>query len=119
MIQLAEDVEYLESRKVPLDPMASRVLIEFASNRRIDVAVVDTEKLKEFDDSEAGDDVKGIEWYEKERARDFEFKIPDGKKYYLLFWNANDEKPAIIAYRVTPLEQKKFTLRGYLATLRG
>lgn len=103
MIQLAEEVSYLDTRKVPLDPRQKRVFVEVASDRQIDLAVVDAEQLKQFDESSTGDDVD-IDWTEYVRSYEFEYEFPDRKKRYLLFWNANDRDDAVIAYKITPLE---------------
>ena len=105
MIQLAEDIEGYDARKVPIDPSLSRVLIQVASNRKIDIAVVDAATAKKFDKSETGDDVD-IDWImENTRQHDFEFEAPSDKKkqHYLLLWNANEDEPAIIAYKFTPI----------------
>ncbi len=103
MIQLAEGIEYLETRKVPLDPRHKKVIIEVASNRPIDVAVVDADQLKAFDESDDGDDVD-IDWTEYTRGHEFDYELPDRKKRFLLFWNANEEDEAVIAYKITPIE---------------
>jgi hypothetical protein len=103
MIQLAEDISYMESRKVPLDPTLSKILIEVASNRKIDVAVVDAKQLKEFDDSDTGDEAD-IDWIENTRSYDTVFDFPDGEKRYLLFWSSNEKGDAIVAYKVTPIK---------------
>jgi len=102
MIQLAEDIEYLESRKVPIDPKLRKVFIEVASTRKIDIAIVDAEKLQEFDESDTGDEAE-IDWTENTRNYDTEFDFPDGKKRYLLFWNSNEKGDAIVAYKITPI----------------
>jgi hypothetical protein len=103
MIQLAEDIEYLDFRKVPLNPKFKRVFIEVASNNKIDIAVVDADELSEFDESETGEDVD-IDWIVSLRNYDFEFEFPDSKaKYYLLFWNSNEEDDAFVAYKITPM----------------
>ncbi len=103
MIQLAEDLEYLDSYQVVLDPKYRKVFIEVASNQRIDIAVVDSEQLEEFEESDTGEDVK-IDWFEKKRTLDLEFEFPgDRKKRYLLFWNSNDEDDAVVAYKITPV----------------
>ena len=104
MIQLAEDIEYLESRKIPLDPRHKRVFIEVASNRKIDIAILNAEQLKEFDDSETGEDV-ALDWIENTRNYELEFELPNEKKrFYLLFWNANERGDALVAYKITPLQ---------------
>ena len=103
MIQLAEDIEYLDSRKVPLNPKFKKVFIEVASNNKIDIAVVDADQMYGFDESDTGDDVD-IDWIEGVRNYDFEFEFPSSRqKYYLLFWNANEGDDAFIAYKITPL----------------
>jgi hypothetical protein len=104
MIQLAEDIEYWDSRKVPLDAKFKKVLIEVASNRKIDIAVVDADELEDFEESESGDDVE-IDWIENTRNTEFEFDYPnDRKKRYLLFWNANEKGDAMVAYKITPID---------------
>jgi hypothetical protein len=105
MIQLAEDIEGYDARKVPIDGSWKRLLIEVASNRKIDIAVVDGETAKKFDDSDSGDDV-GIDWIiESARQHDFEWERPPGRttKVFLLFWNANEDDTAIVAYKFTSL----------------
>ena len=105
MIQLAEDLGYLDSRKILLDPRYRRVFIEIASNLKIDVSVVDASKMSAFDKSDNGDDVDGIDWFDNTRACEFEFEFPSesNQKYYLLLWNSNEDDDAMIAYKVTPL----------------
>lgn len=106
MIQLAEDIEYLESRKVPLDPKAKKIFIEVASTGKIDIAVVDSRQLKEFDESETGDEVD-IDWTENSRNYEFVFEFPgakgEQKKWYLMFWNSNERDDAVVAYKITPM----------------
>ena len=104
MIQLAEDIEYLESRKVPLDAKHRRVFVEVASTNKIDIAVIDADQLVAFDESDTGDDVD-IDWTENTRSHEFEYEIPnDRKRHYLLFWNSNERRDAIVAYKITLLE---------------
>ena len=105
MIQLAEDVDGYDARKVPIDPSWTRVLIEVASNRKIDIAVVNAVQAKAFEDSDTGDDVD-IDWVmESTRQHDFEIEQSGDRKnkQFLILWNANEDKPAIVAYKFTPL----------------
>src|SRR5438046_1724820 len=100
MIQLAEDIEADDSRKVPLDTSLRKVFIEVASNRLIDLAVVDGEQLRQFEKGKPDDD----DWQEKVRNWEEVFELPaDGSKRYLLFWNCNDSENAIVAYKITPI----------------
>ena len=102
MIRLVEDIEHYDYVKVALDSKNKDVFIEIASNRKIDIAVVDEALLEEFDESDDGADVE-IEWIENTRNHDFEYSLPDKKKRYLLFWNANEDDDAIVAYKITPI----------------
>jgi hypothetical protein len=103
VIRLAEEIEYLETRKVPIDTKHKRIFVEVASNRLMDVAVVDADQLKAFDDSETGDDVD-IDWTEYTRGHEFVYELPDHKRRFLLLWNANEEDTAVVAYKITPIE---------------
>ncbi len=103
MIQLAEDLEFLDSRKVPLNPKLKRIVVEVASNRKIDVAVVDAAQEREFEESPTGDEAD-IDWIESVRNYDFEFQFPENEgKYYLLFWNSNEKGEAMVAYKISPM----------------
>jgi hypothetical protein len=106
MIQLAEDIDGYDARKVPIDPSLDRLLIEVASTRRMDIAVIDAPTAKKFDQSDTGDDVS-IDWIiENSRQHDFLWERPRsgrGERYYLLFWNAYDDETATVAYKFTTL----------------
>ncbi len=104
MIRLAEDIGFEDYRKVPLDPKFRKVLIEVASNHRIDIAVLDEAQYAAFEESEDGD-VPGIDWIDEVRSHDFEFEWPEGQtKLYLVFWNWHEKGEAIVAYKITPMQ---------------
>jgi hypothetical protein len=104
MIQLATEVESLDSRKVPLGTRFKRIFLELASDRAIDFAIVNEKQLKDFEASETGDDVE-IDWTAHVRAYEDEYELPeDNGKRYLLLWNANSDDDATIAYKITPLD---------------
>lgn len=102
MIQIAADIDYLDSRKVRLDPRYNRILLEVAADAEIDLAIVDDELLREFDESETGDGTE-IEWVENVRNHENVYDIPTGR-HYLLIWNANERREATVAYKITPLD---------------
>ena len=105
MIQIAPDIDSTDYRKVPLpvNPRYKRLLIEVAADREVDIAIVGEKLLKEFEESETGDDVP-IDWYQYIRSQDLEFEFPSGNgKQYLLLWNANAEDEATIAYKISPI----------------
>jgi hypothetical protein len=105
MIQLVEDIEYQGSSKVPLppDPNYKKLFVEVASNRKIDIAIVDDRQLRHFETTD--DEDPTIEWAENTRNYEEEFEFPnDRKKRFLLFWNSNEKEEAIVAYKITRLK---------------
>jgi hypothetical protein len=108
MIQLAEDIGYEDYRKIPLEAKYKKVLIEVASNRKLDVAVANEKQMKAFDEAEDAENVD-IDWIENIRSYDFEFEFPPEKqRHYLILWNSNeeyeDDEGAIAAYKITAIE---------------
>ncbi len=101
MIQFARDVDGYDARKVQIP--YKHAFVEVASNRRLDIAIVSYEEASRFEEAESGDEVD-IEWDATETEQwEFEFIRPDDRKYFLLFWNANDNKTAFVAYKITAL----------------
>ncbi|MBX9580724.1 MAG: hypothetical protein K2X87_10490 [Gemmataceae bacterium] len=103
MIQMAADIEYLDSRKVRLPTVYPRILIELAADSPVDIAVVNEQELKEFEQSETGDDAD-IDWEEYVQNYEGVHEVSTVGKSYLLIWNANKERDASVAYRMSPVE---------------
>jgi hypothetical protein len=102
MIELTEAIRKDDFLKIPVPFKSGKVRIEVASNRPIDVAVLDPDEYKAFSkEADAEDDQ---EWHENMRQAEFDFEIPDpNKKYSLVLWNCNSDGKALAAYKLSLL----------------
>jgi hypothetical protein len=102
MIHLIEDIVHNDSLKIPLNSGYKKIFVEVASNRKIDIGILNESQLKKF---YAGEDADvGTDWFENTRTLDRVFDFDEKAKRYLLFWSSNEEGNALVAYKMTPLE---------------
>lgn len=101
MIEMTEPIRSDDYLRIPLKINSGSVQIEFVCNRAIDVAVLNSKEYKAFEtEKDAEDDQK---WNENERQLDFSVSLSGPEKYFLVLWNCNSSKTAIVAYKVTKL----------------
>jgi hypothetical protein len=95
LIEIAKD----DWEKVPLIFEGTSLLVEVVSNRRIDFGVVDETGLLAFERDE--EDFNNVVWFENQSGpREFPVDAPpEAKKYWLILWNANEDKKACVCYR--------------------
>ena len=101
MIELTETISSDDYLRVPLTFKSGRVQIEFASNRALDVAVLNVNEFNAFATQNNAEDDQ--QWFESVRQKDFVFEIPDSQKYVFVLWNCNSNKTAVAAYKFTLL----------------
>jgi hypothetical protein len=98
MIRLIE-IEADEWRVISVPKIEKRLLVEIASDRRLDFGVLTDRNLTAF---EADEDYDPVVWFENMTWHDFEVPISDpSTKLSLVIWNANEASEARVAYRLS------------------
>ena len=102
MIQM-DTVKSEEYSKVKLPIREGKFLIEVASNKKLDVALVTSAQLGTFEESDDPADAE-INWFEEVYNYDFIHEsTAEKERKYLLYWNSNEPGAAVVAYRISPI----------------
>ena len=99
MMRLIElDSDEWENIPIEVDRKVRSLVIEVVSTVPIDLGVVDDEGLKAF---EKDDRFSRHHWHERTKGPvELQVDVPTGRrKLWLILWNANSRKDAVVAYR--------------------
>ncbi len=66
------------------------------------MAIVTPQQFREFQDASEYHELS-FEWVEGLRAHDFYVDLPSDSPLSLLVWNSNEDKEAVVAYKISEL----------------
>ncbi len=103
MIQTLDAIRFSDTRRVPINTVNKRrVLVEVASDRRVDMAIVTQLQFREFQNADDTDELS-FDLVEGLRTHDFVVDLAPESPLSLLIWNSNEDADAFVAYKITDL----------------